>query len=359
VIAAVAHGRTESDLAELLTLAPFGRGTWSLVDGLGEAAAKSYWNDVKPTTLRGEADEKKEGVARLLAVRRPRAAFCSVNHELEVLDDEMIFNLMSAIAKDGNEKPGEYQLDSYHIEEAFKRLDACGRFGVDEMAALEFAYMEVLRKIWGEDKGYGIPNLERHIEANPEMYVRALVWTYRRGDKQPDPEPFQVEPDQAKDMAKRGYHLLEALHRIPGHDDLGNLDARRLAKWIAAVRKMAAELDRVEVADISIGGLLANAPVGEDGVWPCAPVRDVMEELQLDDVMRGAHTGLYNSRGVHWRGEGGDQERELAGKYRNWARALQISHPFVSSSLLMGMAKTYEREASREDTASTLRRRLR
>jgi hypothetical protein len=359
VIAAVSHGRSESDVARLLTLAPFGRGTWNMVDGLGEAAAKSYWDDVKPNILRGEADEKHEGVARLLAARRPRAAFCSVNQELEVLDVEMLFNLMSAIAKDGNDRPGEYQLDSYHIEEAFKRLDACGRFDVDQMAALEFAYMEVLRKLWGEDKGYGIPNLERHIEANPEMYVRALVWAYRRGDKQPDPEPFLVEPDRVKEMAKRGHHLLEAIHRIPGHDDLGNLDARRLAKWIATVRKIAAELDRVEVADVSIGGLLANAPVGEDGVWPCTPVRDVMEELQLDDVMRGAHTGLYNSRGVHWRGEGGDQERALAEKYRNWARALRVSHPFVSSSLLMGMAKTYEREASREDTASTLRRRLR
>jgi addiction module HigA family antidote len=359
MIEAVSHGRLESDLARLLTLAPFGRSTWRLVDGLGEAAAKSYWAEVRPNLYRDEAGEKQEGVARLLEARRPRAAFCTVNLELEAIDVEMLFNLMSAIAKDGNDKPGEYQLDSYHIEEAFKLLNASGRFNVDQMAALEFAYMEVLRKLWDEDKGYGIPNLERHIEANPEIYVRALVWTYRRGDGQQDPEPFRVEPERASDMAKRGHHLLEAIHRIPGHDDLGNLDARRLTKWIAAVRKMAAELDRAEVADVTIGGLLANAPIGEDGVWPCAPVRDVMEELQLDDLMRGAHTGLYNSRGVHWRGEGGDQERELAEKYRNWARSLQISHPFVSSNLLMGMAKMYEREASREDTASTLRRRLR
>jgi hypothetical protein len=84
-----------------------------------------------------------------------------------------------------------------------------------------------------------------------------------------------------------------------------------------------------------------------------------MEELQLEDVMRGAHTGLYNSRGVHWRAKGGDQERELADKYRAWSKALQISHPFVSSNLLMGMVRTYEREASREDTASALSHRLR
>jgi hypothetical protein len=50
---------------------------------------------------------------------------------------------------------------------------------------------------------------------------------------------------------------------------------------------------------------------------------------------------LSNSRGVHWRGEGGDQERELAKKYRNWGKALQVSHPFVAAKLLMELAKTY------------------
>jgi hypothetical protein len=359
VIEAVSAACPEFERARLLTLAPFIRSTWKLVDGLSEEAARKYWEEVRPDLVRGEADEKQEGVARLLDTRRPRAGFCSVKYDLEILDVELLFRLLSAIAKDGNDKAGEYQLDSYHIEEAFKRLDSSGRFTLDQMASLEFAYMEGLRKLGGGDKGYGIPNLERYVEANPEMYVHALVWAYRRGDKQADPEPFQVAPDLVKEMAKRGHHLLGAIHRIPGHDDLGNLDARRLAKWIATVRKMAAELDRAEVADLSLGGLLANAPVGEDGVWPCEPVRDVMEELQFEDMMRGAHTGLYNLRGVHWRARGGDQERELAEKYRAWARALQFSHPFVSSNLLMGMVRTYEREASREDTASALHHRLR
>ena len=359
IIDSLLEGRSDPEKAQLLTLAPFGRSTWKLVDALGKSVSTAYWAEVKPSLYQGQAEEKQEGTARLLEARRPRAAFCSIKHELEDIDVEMLFKLMSAIARDGNDKPGEYQLDSYHIEEAFRILNESRKFHVDQMAGLEFAYLEVLRKLGGDEKGYGIPNLERHIEANPEMYVHALVWTYRRGDGQQDPEPFRVEPGRVREMAKRGHHLLEAIRRIPGHDDLGNLDSGRLSQWICAVRRMAADLDRTSVADIAVGGLLANAPIGADGVWPCAAVRDVMEELQLDDVMRGAQTGLYNSRGVHWRGEGGDQERELAEKYRKWANALRVSHPFVSSSLLMSMAKTYEREASREDTASILRRRLR
>ena len=75
--------------------------------------------------------------------------------------------------------------------------------------------------------------------------------------------------------------------------------------------------------------------------------------------MNGAHTGIYNSRGVHWRGEGGNQERELAEMYRKWSQALQISHPFVASKLLMRLAKTYDHEAGHEDTEAGIRRRLR
>jgi len=49
----------------------------------------------------------------------------------------------------------------------------------------------------------------------------------------------------------------------------------------------------------------------------------------------------------------------LADKYRKWGESLRFSHPFVSSKLLMELAKTYEREASREDTEAGIRRRLR
>ena len=160
-------------------------------------------------------------------------------------------------------------------------------------------------------------------------------------------------------MAESSYKLLEAVERIPGHNDLGELEATRLAKWIAAVRQSCAALGRADIADVCIGKVLSSAPVGKDGVWPCEPVRDVMEEIQSESMMQGAHIGVYNSRDVQVRGEGGDQERGLAEKYRNWGQALQVSHPFVASKLLMELALNYEHEASREDTEAGIRRRLR
>lgn len=121
-------------------------------------------------------------------------------------------------------------------------------------------------------------------------------------------------------MVERGYTLLEAIERIPGHNEIGELKADHLAKWITSVRHSCAELGRADIADTYIGGLLSHAPVGQDGVWPCEPVRDVMEDIQSESLMSGAHRGVYNSRGVHPRGEGGNQERQLAEKYRNRAK---------------------------------------
>jgi hypothetical protein len=198
----------------------------------------------------------------------------------------------------------------------------------------------------------------RCIEAHPELFVQAVAWAYKRKDGGSDPAEFQVPPERVNAMAERGFKLLEAIERIPGHNDLGELEANRLAEWIATVRQSCTELGRAKAADLCIGKVLSCAPVGKDGVWPCEPVRQVIEDIQSEPMMSGAHNGIYNSRGAHFRGEGGDQERELAQKYRKWGEALQLSHPFVAARLLMELAKTYDRDASREDTEAGIRRRL-
>ncbi|MGE8224946.1 MAG: addiction module antitoxin, partial [Stenotrophomonas sp.] len=228
-----------------------------------------------------------------------------------------------------------------------------------QKAGLEFAYIDALSQPWSKREGYGIPNLEKYVEAHPELFVQAVTWTYKRDDEREDPPNLKVASEQVKHFAERGYKLLEGLDNMPGHDDLGELQTDKLAAWIKTVRQSCMELGRLDVADICIGKLLSGAPAGEDGVWPCDPVRQVMEDIHSKNIMRGAHTGLYNSRGVTLRGEGGNQERELAEKYRAWANALQYSHPFVASELLMGMVRTYEHEAVREDTQAGIRRRLR
>jgi plasmid maintenance system antidote protein VapI len=342
----------------LVLLAPFRRESWTLIDALGDAQRAHYWRHVPSDWIRDAPEESNEAVERLLAAKRPRAAFASIHYELEQIDTQLIYRLMSEMLGEGDDLPGQYQLDRYYIDKAFARIDADPLLSLDQKASLEFAYLDALSRPWGRE-GYGIPNLERYVELHPELFVQALVWTFKRNDDGQDPDEWRVARDEARGRGERGYALLEALERIPGHDALGVLKPDLLGKWIDTVRSAAKELARLEVADSRIGHLLSNADNGKDGVWPCEPVRQVMEDVHSKEMMSGAHTGLYNARGVTWRGEGGAQERALADKYRAWANALQYSHPFVASELLMGMVKTYEHEADAEDTEAGIRRRLR
>jgi addiction module HigA family antidote len=360
IVKAVCADLSEDDAVKLLVLCPYSSTTWSLVDTLGEAPQTKYWNEVVPDWLPHSDDENIQGVERLLRAGRPRAAFSCIRFKPSGLDAQVLYRLLSDMAAGGNDKSGEYMLEHYNVEQAFKHLNSSPALTLDQKAGLEFAFVDVLARPWdSRAESYGIPNLERYVEAHPELFVQAIAWAYKRKDGGIDPEEVSVPPNRVKDMAERGYKLLEALQRIPGHDEIGKLNAKTLAKWISTVRQSASELSRIDVADMCIGTLLAHAPVGSDDIWPCEPVRQVMEEVRSERLMRGAHTGVYNSRGVVWRGEGGDQERDLAAKYRKWSLALRSSYPYVATVLLMELVRTYEAEASREDTAASLRGRMR
>jgi hypothetical protein len=120
---------------------------------------------------------------------------------------------------------------------------------------------------------------------------------------------------------------------------------------------MCREHGRVKIGDQMIGQLLSRAPADEDGSWPCRTVCEAMELMSSEEVGHGFHVGTCNSRGAHWRGEGGDKERELAAKYRGWARRIAYEFPYMSS-VLESIAESYDREANWQDTDAKVRGRL-
>ena len=350
---------TEDEALRLLLLAPYHRATWELVDQLSAEARVTYWRDVVPEYIFDAADENNESVRRLLDVKRPRAAFAAMRFKLDEIRPPLLIQMLQDIAGDGSDKAGEYQLDSHHIQQAFQLVNRNPDISLEDKAGLELAYLDLLARKFGNGDGQQIPNLERYIEDHPALFVQAVVWAYKRKDGAEEPPEYRVTEGR-EHLAIRGHRLLEALERTPGQGKATEQEQRNtLSEWVATVRKSCADLDRADSADVCLGRLFSNAPVGKDGVWPNEVVRDVMEDLRSQKIANGAHTGIYNARGAHCRGEGGAQERELADKYRKWADALKFTHPFVSSSLLMMLVNTYKREAEQQDTEAGIRRRLR
>ncbi len=357
-IKGVTQEHPEIDMAEILLLSTFSRGTWGMVDTLSVVDQEKYWANVTPEHIHESPSECDESIERLLSHGRPRAAFSGVRHSLAKINPELLQKLLWAIVQPGKEQEGHYMLEKYYIQETFKKLDGSGVATLEQMASLEFAYIEILSETLSNRDNYLLPNLERYIEHRPDFFVQAVCWVYKRSDDGTDPVELKVPEEQVSTMAKRGLKLLQSLHTIPGLNDQEAEEGKMLLNWVDTVRDGCLSYRREGKADYWIGELLAHSPTGKDGVWPCEPVREVIEHVQSERMVQGTHIGVFNMRGVHFRGEGGAQERELAEKYLGWSQALRISHPFVSSQLLLGLALDYERDAAREDTNAGIRRRL-
>jgi addiction module HigA family antidote len=348
----IASRVTPEKVAQLLMLAPFEGQTWRFVDELDEEVQSAYWTGVNPRWSRDPAD-LPEAVRRLIAARRPRAAFQLSRLDLKALPPPLLYALLVAILTNSIEAANTYMLEPYSLREAFKLLNDSGEITTDQMAGLEFQFIDIF------NHGDAIPiNLSRTMAAQPESFVQAVAFFTKRKDDQEDPPELRLDDEEARsNRAKAAYRLLEAVEFIPGVPD-GDVEAARIVAWVEQAQASLSALARQDIGDQMIGKMLANAPAAEDNIWPCLAVRDALEQVANHHIEQGLHVALRNARGAHWRGEGGTQERELAAQYRGWADAMAYTHPRVAA-ILRGVEKAYLSEADWEDNDAKVARRMR
>jgi addiction module HigA family antidote len=341
-------------LCRFLKCSPFQHATWEHVDAQGDAIREQYWREVYPNRLSRDSPDLNEVVDRLLEARRPRAAFSTIQFAFKEVETSRLKRLLLDVGTCDSEAPATFQLHAYDLSEALNALQNRVGVGEEEMARLEFLFVTAL-----EHANHGIPNLEKQVGKSPALFVQALALTYRRNDGGEDPLEWEVkEAGRRSAVATAAYRLLAGINRIPGTGDTGKINEKALRDWVKEAQSLCVKYGRADIGDQKIGQLLSAKIIGLDGVWPCEQVRNVLEECGTPDIAKGVQIGAYNSRGVHFRGEGGEQERALAEKYRNWSRKLAFGYPYVAN-LVEGIAETYDRQAEMEDSEAAVQRRLR
>jgi addiction module HigA family antidote len=343
-------GKDEQRVASLLRASPFTQQTWQYLANLPKKVTERYWREVYPQWARQSPEEMGNAIDQLLKFNRPRAALRLIHMDFKDIDSPRLIRLLTEVATNGAEPTGHYRLQGYEVAEMLKLLDGRTDVSRDELARLEFQYLDVL-----DNDRHGIPNLQRQLAESPALFMQALGLCYKRRGAGEDPPEWKVKDKSG--VATQAYKLLHAARRIPGTQEDGSIDADKLKAWISEVRFLCKLHGRESVGDQTIGDLLAKAPADPDGLWPCQPVREVLEEVAAPEIARGMSIGVYNLRGAHWRGEGGQQERELAAKYRGWSKQTAFEYPFVSR-FLEEIAKSYDRDAERQDIQADVRRRL-
>ena len=346
-------GSDEDASIRLLRCAPFDGGTWQHVDRLCKRLKRRYWEEVNPQWGRHDASAVATFVDELLKVDRPHAAFHATHMDWKRLDSPRLMRLLTEVATNGAEPSGYYQFDGHYISEALDTLEQRGDTSRDDLARLEFLFIEVL-----DHSEHSIRNLEAQLSETPALFIQALAHAFKRNDGGEDPAEWRLPNSESRSaVAHACYVLLTNASRIPGTQADGSIDLGKLKAWLEQVRSLARDYGRADIGDEMIGQLLSHCSPGDDGVWPCEPVREAIDDLGSQEIATGMLVGIRNARGATWRGEGGAQERELAEQYRSWSREVAFEHPFTAN-MLEQIAADYDHDAKWWDNQDSVRQRL-
>ena len=340
------HG--ESGRLRLFVAMPY-RKAWQLLESESDTFRRAYWEKADFDPARYSAEEITVLVDRLLEAGRPVAALRSVSPCWNTVETARLTKLLHALADIGK------RFDGSSIPGAFTSLDRRTDLAVEEKAKLEFMFFRALK-----GSRYRMPNLAGQLMSSPGLYVEVIVRAFPRRDHGADPPELHIDDaERRRDLTIVARDLLQWMSSIPGSDASGTVDFGRLMSWLAEVRSACVHYGRAAAGDLAVGGLLSRAPSDDDGRWPCQAVCEALESMSSGDVDRGFITGTCNARGIVTRqiGEGGDQERALAAKYRGQAQQIAYEYPHVGG-ILERIADGYDHDAGQQDTNADLQRRF-
>ncbi len=338
------------EAAALATQMPFDCRTWDFVRGLGEPVEKEYWRRTRNYRSGLSADEVEQAARKLMAAGRPLSAIELLAMTADqpgrvkpILQLELLETAMGVRPEEGKSPLG-----AHYIETLLKQLQAAPDVDETRLARLEWQFLPILGPHTLQPE-----TLHKLLARDPSFFVELLTLIYaphRRSDEG-EPRGDDTKPDEFKrSQAQRAWRLLHEWQRVPGPKDDGTVDNAQLREWNHPVPEKAAAAERLEVCDVTVGGVFAHASGEPDGSWPCIPVRAILEEIESPKLENGFAIGIYNKRGVTSRSrrEGGRQERELADKYETYAKACRSQYP-RTSAILMRVRDGYLDDAKRED----------
>jgi hypothetical protein len=256
---------------------------------------------------------------------------------------DLIARALHAAVKDAaTSAPTNAVMFSHYLGQLLDRIEADASLSDDEVAGLEWSYFQVLRYSPRPPRA-----LQRALARNADFFALVVktVWLPDDGTQRPD------DPPGTPVMVEQATNVLDDWTRVPGSDDNGKIDGAALEGWVKRARKLCADAGRSEIGDQQIGEILAASQRTPDEPWPPEPVRQIVEMVRSRSLERGLELGVYNRRGVTVRlpFDGGDQERDLASRFRRDAEALRFDEWDRTVACLERIAENYEQDARRMD----------
>ena len=331
---------TKEAKGEFLALLPFEDSVWIRVrDQLGVENEGLYWRTVavNPFTV---GDDGNKAIGKLTEFGRSAETmgiiYRAIRRDLEFEEDRAI----QAILAVPNTADSLSRLDVQQAVEIIGHLQNSPTVGSETLFKIEWKYLPFLGRF---SRGSPV-TLERRLASDPRFFAEVITLVYR-SDKEAD---NAAEPSEhARNLAENAYSLLREWKICPGTRPDRSLDSDAFKNWMEEVRRKTTETGYGQAAEIQIGQILTHAPSDPDGLWIHHAVAIELNAREAE-ILRSEYTSaLFNQRGVY-SATLGEEERRLAGKYRQKADDLDGSGFSRFATAMRKLADVYDQEAEKE-----------
>lgn len=291
--------------ARLLLAMPDSLALFELVESLGVQTSREYWLARGIFVAQDDPHILNFAISKFMYVGRFVDLIAVVGHAAKSLETGILMGVLDGAVQALLTDHGQgSHLHSHWLSECLSELARREDVDLRALANLECAFLPAFLS------QLDVRHLAIHkvMATDPSVFVEFLCALYRAEGEAPD----EVDKEK-RAVATLAYRVLDSWRSLDWRNADGSLDVRETEDWISAVLELADREGRSGVARSEIGKLLAYAEVDQvDGIWPEQGVRIVLEEFPDERIVNSIVMEIFNKRGAHWRGRGGDQERELA-----------------------------------------------
>ena len=322
--------------------------TWERLANETILVRDAYWRDIGRWELRpGSSEELAFAAGQLVDRGRGVISIALLAGSDFELDrgcvDVAVRSLTSESQRPSGDEAAARRDASYfyNIARLFEKLDEAAGISGAEIAVLEMPFAGALDRYDRDLK------IHSEVMGDPGLFGMLVARCFAPDEGQSDYSEIYGVLSIDRRYASR---VLSELRNLPGVSSDGVVDGESLINWVTEARRICSERGCLGAGDRQIGALMANSPHGLDGVWPCEPVRDLLDMVESLEMRRGFASGVRKLRGVSQRGlfDGGDQERSLSQQYRDGAANLLARWP-QTALLLRQVAEYYDSDAGWHD----------
>lgn len=344
------NGYDNDVLVNVLLPIPQSKQLWEFI-AIDENLESEYWSKMDPHFYPISVEEKVYGVQMLTKYRRFFSAIDSSAHFAEEMPSAILTDILTKAARGSNNDLD--RINSSDIREIFESIEKREDIDKSTLIALEWIYLPFL-----DSFGRRSPKLlEEELTNNPIFFVDILKWIYPPKDNEElmNKEIEGISKEMIQNRARQASQLLYSWKKVPGMKEDYTIQEAELNKWITSVRTLAEAQNRLDVADIHIGQILARYPESAPE-WPQEKIFKIIEETNSEVINRHYKSELYNKRGFTSRDplEGGTIERTNANYFSNLADDYRNKFPNVAeifrrlSEGYLFDAKKMDEEAERD-----------